>query len=90
VAVGTETRTAEVFRESTVRFSSCYGQDATQEDIYDNDVRPLLDVLYTGVVSAPLRFVPFDRTLTVTFTAQDCDDLRIWRHVFGEDSYDAR
>lgn len=81
---------AEVFRGSTGRFSSCYGQDATQEDIYDNDVRPLLDVLYDGVVSAPMRFVTSGRTLTVAFTAQDCDDLRVWRYVFGEDSYDAR
>lgn len=40
------------------RFSSCYGQEATQEDIYYNDVEPLLGVLYNGVVSTPLaRFM---------------------------------
>ena len=59
---------AEVSRGSTGRFSSCYGQDSTQEDIYDNDVKPLLDVLYEGVVSASMRFVPSGRTLTVAFT----------------------
>ena len=69
MAVGKQTRIAEVFRGSTARFSSCYGQGATQEDIYDNDVRPLLDVLYSGVVSAPVRVVPSGRTLTVVFTA---------------------
>lgn len=90
MAVVTETRIAEVFRGYTTSFSSCYGQDATQEDIYDNDVRPLLDVLYNGVVSAPVRFISSGRTLTVEFTAQDCDDICVWRHVFGEDSYDAR
>lgn len=90
VAVGTETRSAEIFCGPPARFSSCYGQDATQEDVYDNDVRPLLDVLYNGVVSVLVRFVPSGRTLTVVFTVQDCDDLCVWRHVFGEDTYDAR
>lgn len=90
VAVGTETRSAEVFRGPPARFPSCYGQDATQEDIYDNDVRPLLDVLYNGVVSALVKFVPSGRTLTLAFTAQDCNDLCVWCHVFGEDTYDAR
>ena len=32
-------------------FSSCYGQDSRQEEIYMNDVKPLLDVVLTGVVS---------------------------------------
>lgn len=31
-------------------FSSCYDQDSTQEEIYCNDVDPLLDIVYTGVV----------------------------------------
>lgn len=31
-------------------FSSCYGQDSKQEEIYENDVKPLLDVVLTGVV----------------------------------------
>ncbi|KAF8634231.1 hypothetical protein AX15_000994 [Amanita polypyramis BW_CC] len=30
-------------------FSSCYGQDSTQEEIFENDVRPLLDIVYNGV-----------------------------------------
>ncbi|PFH48968.1 hypothetical protein AMATHDRAFT_5329 [Amanita thiersii Skay4041] len=30
-------------------FSSCYGKDSTQEEIFENDVRPLLDVVYNGV-----------------------------------------
>ncbi|KAF9652469.1 kinesin-domain-containing protein [Thelephora ganbajun] len=33
----------------TFPFSSCYDQDATQEDIYNDDVKPLLDVLHNGV-----------------------------------------
>jgi hypothetical protein len=32
-------------------FSSCYDQDSTQEEIYRNDVEPLLDIVYSGVVS---------------------------------------
>ena len=78
------------FRGSTGRFSSCYGQDATQEDIYDNDVKPLLDVLYHGVVSGYSRFVPFDGTLISEPPKQDCDDLCVWRHLFREDPYNAR
>jgi len=57
---------AEGLCGSTGRFSSCYDQDSTQEDIYDNDVKPLLDVLYNGVVSTS-RFVPFGITLTLAF-----------------------
>lgn len=34
------------------RFSSCYDQDSSQEEIFCNDVEPLLDVVYSGVVSA--------------------------------------
>ncbi|KIL60297.1 hypothetical protein M378DRAFT_84006 [Amanita muscaria Koide BX008] len=29
--------------------SSCYDQMSTQEEIFENDVKPLLDVVYTGV-----------------------------------------
>lgn len=32
------------------RFSSCYDQNSTQEEIYRNDVEPLLDIVYSGVV----------------------------------------
>jgi len=61
-------RRAKVICGSVDRFSSCYDQDATQEDIYDNDVKPLLDVLYTGVVSTSLlRVATFGRELTLTF-----------------------
>lgn len=34
-----------------LRFTSCYDPAATQEDIFENDVRPLIDVVYSGVVS---------------------------------------
>ncbi|KAI0087443.1 P-loop containing nucleoside triphosphate hydrolase protein [Irpex rosettiformis] len=30
-------------------FTSCYGHDSTQEEIFDNDVRPLIDIVYSGV-----------------------------------------
>uniref|UniRef100_A0A8H8CJ53 Kinesin-like protein n=1 Tax=Psilocybe cubensis TaxID=181762 RepID=A0A8H8CJ53_PSICU len=30
-------------------FSSCYDQDSTQEEIFENDVEPLIDVVYSGV-----------------------------------------
>lgn len=29
--------------------SSCYDQNSTQEDIFERDVRPLIDVVYSGV-----------------------------------------
>jgi len=32
------------------RFTSCYDQDSTQDEIYHNDVEPLIDVVYSGVV----------------------------------------
>ncbi|KAK2464524.1 hypothetical protein APHAL10511_003503 [Amanita phalloides] len=30
-------------------FTSCYDQTSTQDEIFENDVRPLLDVVYSGV-----------------------------------------
>ncbi|KJA21430.1 hypothetical protein HYPSUDRAFT_42080 [Hypholoma sublateritium FD-334 SS-4] len=30
-------------------FTSCYDQDSTQQEIYRNDVEPLLDIVYNGV-----------------------------------------
>ncbi|EJC98206.1 kinesin-domain-containing protein [Fomitiporia mediterranea MF3/22] len=30
-------------------FSSCYGPESTQEEIYNNDVKPLLDIVFGGV-----------------------------------------
>ncbi|RDB30648.1 Kinesin-like protein KIF22 [Hypsizygus marmoreus] len=30
-------------------FSSCYDQSATQEEIFQNDVQPMIDVVYSGV-----------------------------------------
>ena len=32
-------------------FTSCYDPAATQEEIFENDVRPLIDIVYNGVVS---------------------------------------
>lgn len=31
-------------------FSSCYGQDSRQEDIFETDVKPLIEVVYSGAV----------------------------------------
>ena len=33
-----------------IRFSSCYDQNSTQEAIYHSDVKPLIDVIYSGIV----------------------------------------
>lgn len=34
------------------RFTSCYDEDSTQEEIFENDVQPMIDVAFGGVVSA--------------------------------------
>lgn len=34
-----------------LRFSSCYDEHSTQEEIFVNDVEPLIDVVYSGIVS---------------------------------------
>ncbi len=36
------------------RFSSCYGHDSRQEDIFEADVKPLIDVVYSGSVRSLL------------------------------------
>ena len=32
-------------------FSSCYDENSNQEEIFRNDVEPLIDVVYSGIVS---------------------------------------
>ncbi|KAI0254619.1 P-loop containing nucleoside triphosphate hydrolase protein [Lactifluus subvellereus] len=32
-------------------FSSCYGHDSRQEDIFETDVKPLIDVVYSGATA---------------------------------------
>ncbi|KAI0300601.1 P-loop containing nucleoside triphosphate hydrolase protein [Multifurca ochricompacta] len=39
---------SQVFR---FLFSSCYGHDARQEDIFEADVKPLIDVVYSGATA---------------------------------------
>lgn len=38
-------------------FSSCYGPTSAQEKIYENDVKPLLDIVFGGVVSIGIIFI---------------------------------
>jgi hypothetical protein len=40
-----------------IRITSCYDQDSRQEDIFEQDVRPLIDVVYSGVVRL-LTYLP--------------------------------
>jgi hypothetical protein len=39
------------FADGLSSFTSCYDESSTQEEIFQNDVRPLIDVVYNGVVS---------------------------------------
>lgn len=32
------------------RFKSCYGQNSTQEEVFEKDVRPLLSNVFRGLV----------------------------------------
>jgi len=40
------------------RFTSCYDQSSTQEEIFQNDVQPMIDVVFTGIVSDSHLVVP--------------------------------
>lgn len=67
------------------RFSSCYGQDSTQEEIFRNDVESLIDVVYSGVVRV-------QRVLTAavySLCLLDGHYFRIWRHIFRKNAYHA-
>ena len=46
------------------RFSSCYDQASTQEEIFEKDVRPLIDVVFQGSVSPWNDSTYASRTLT--------------------------
>jgi kinesin family member 22 len=45
----------ESSNRTVCRFTSCYDQDSTQEEIFMNDVQPMIDVVYSGVVSNEKR-----------------------------------
>jgi hypothetical protein len=44
------------------RFSSCYGHDSRQEGIFEADVKPLIDVVYSGAVG-PLQRTSYSHKL---------------------------
>ncbi|KAK0439369.1 kinesin-like protein [Armillaria borealis] len=46
ITVPNPANAAQIFK---FPFSSCYDQTSTQEEIFRNDVEPLVDVVYTGV-----------------------------------------
>lgn len=53
-------------------------------------MKPLLDVLYDGVVSTIQYFCHLLQSADFGIPGQDCDDLCVWCHLFREDPYDAR
>lgn len=74
-------------RARTYSFTSCYAPTASQEEIFENDVRPLIDIVYTGVVSV-LKFCHHNVSILIGKCA-DRNYIRIWRDVFRQDPYDA-
>ena len=67
------------------RFSSCYGQESTQEEIFRNDVEPLIDVVYSGVVRVQRALT----TAIYSLCLLDGHYFRIWRHIFRKNAYHA-
>jgi len=77
-----------VFDDAVLRrFSSCYGHDSRQEDIYETDVRPLIDVVYSGAVGYSNAPPCLDAESLVE---PDSYHLRVWRDVIWKDAYHAR
>ena len=73
---------------SSSRFSSCYGHDSRQEDIFETDVRPLIDVVYSGAVGSLLNALPVPEAKFLM--ESDRHHLCVWRHVVRQDTYHAR
>lgn len=67
------------------RFTSCYDQDSTQDEIYHNDVEPLIDVVYSGVV----RFLKSFRSFFPLTAPVDRHYFCLWSHFIGKDPHDA-
>ena len=66
-------------------FSSCYDENSNQEEIFRNDVEPLIDVVYSGIVG--------NHTFLWIPSWSPCLDghyLRLWRHLIRKDTYYAR
>jgi hypothetical protein len=70
-------------------FSSCYGHDSRQEDIFEADVKPLIDVVYSGAVG-PLQHTSFPFLKVKCLMELDGHYLCVWCHVVRQDTYHAR
>lgn len=71
------------------RFSSCYGHDSRQEDIFETDVKPLIDVVYSGSVGS-LYSTHFPFSEAKRMVNLDRHHLCVWRYVVWQDAYNAR
>lgn len=69
-------------------FSSCYDQNSRQEEIYENDVKPLLDIVLTGVVRETVLL--YGLTPHLNQLHADSDRIRIWRYLVRKDAHDTR
>ena len=85
--VHTKNNTLSLSLTCSSRFSSCYDQDSTQEEIFKNDVEPLIDVVYGGVVSGHSDSF---HVLLAQSSPQDCYHLCVRCYVVWKDSHNAR
>lgn len=69
------------------RFTSCYGESSTQEEIFENDVQPMIDIVYSGVVS---RVICSSLVGSTLIQWSDSNYLRIRRHIIRQDPHNAR
>ncbi|CAA7268260.1 unnamed protein product [Cyclocybe aegerita] len=68
-------------------FTSCYDQDSTQEEIYRNDVEPLLDIVYSGVTVTIFAYgvTSSGKTYTMQGTKQEPGVIpRVVRGIFDK------
>ena len=77
-------------RDQTQRFkfpfSSCYGPNSIQEEIYKNDVKPLLDVVFDGVVGILCHYIVLRCANIIVI---DGYRFCIWCDFFREDAHNS-
>jgi hypothetical protein len=68
-------------------FTSCYDHNSTQEEIFNKDVEPLVDVVYSGVVSFSMPTTSREKILTIL--DEDRNNLRLRRYLIWQDTHNA-
>ncbi|KAJ1932077.1 hypothetical protein EC988_009575, partial [Linderina pennispora] len=85
------TNPRDASKDVEFNFDACYGPGETQEAIYQNDVEPLVDTIFTGMSATVFCYgvTGAGKTHTIQGTEKDPGIIpRALRHIFGRQHHD--